>query len=210
MCTELGLLELAHWQWAPELCEAYVHLGRHADAGAIADLLDWHAGRTGRPIARALAARCRGLLAPAEAFEPEFASALHWHAEAARPFELARTQLCFGQRLRRVRQRAKAREQLQAAWKIFSSLGARPWEQRCRAEIAASGLHLAPARQTPSDRLTPQELQVALAVAAGATNREAASQLFIAPKTVEYHLRHIYDKLGTSRRELGDRLKLQA
>lgn len=96
--------------------------------------------------------------------------------------------------------------QLQAAWKTFRDLGAVPWEQRCRAEIAASGLRLAPARQAPADMLTPQELQVALAIAGGATNREAACQLFIAPKTVEYHLRHIYNKLGASRGELEDLL----
>jgi DNA-binding CsgD family transcriptional regulator len=118
--------------------------------------------------------------------------------------------LCFGERLRRTKQRAKAREQLQAAWKIFSKLGAHPWEERCRAEIAASGLRLAPARRAPADLLTPQELQVAQAIAAGATNREAAYRLFIAPKTVEYHLRHIYDKLGTSRQELKDFLDLPA
>ena len=210
LCTELGLLELAHWEWAPELCEAYVRLGRRTDAEPIADLLDWHARRTDRAIAYALAARCRSLLAPDDTFEQSFSTALRWHAQAGRPFECARTQLCFGERLRRAKQRARAREQLQAAWKIFSDLGARPWEERCRAEIAASGLRLAPARQAPADLLTPQELQVALAVAAGATNREAACRLFIAPKTVEYHLRHIYDKLGTSRQELRDLLELSA
>ena len=155
LCTELGLLELAHWEWAPELCEAYLRLGRRADAEPIADLLDWHARRTGRGIASALAARCRGLLAADDAFEQPFQTALHWHAQAGRPFEEARTQLCFGERLRRARQRAKAREQLQAAWKVFSLLGARPWEERCRTEIAASGLRLAPALQSPADLLTP-------------------------------------------------------
>src|SRR5215472_9972017 len=92
----------------------------------------------------------------------------------------------------------------------FYQPGCHSWEERCRAEIAASGLRLAPADRSAADLLTPQELQVALAVAAGATNREAASRLYIAPKTVEYHLRHIYDKLGTSRKELGERLSLRA
>jgi DNA-binding CsgD family transcriptional regulator len=201
LCTELGLLELAHWQWAPELCEAYVRLGRRADAEPIADLLDWHARRTGRPIVWALAARCRGLLAPDDLFEQSFHTALRWHAQAGRPFEHARTLLCFGERLRRGRRRAKSREQLQAAWKIFIGLGARPWEERCRAEIAATGLRLAPAQQAPTDLLTPQELQVALTVAGGASNREAACRLFLAPKTVEYHLSHIYAKLGVASRK---------
>jgi len=210
LCSELGLLELAYWEWAPELCEVYVRLDRRSDAEPIADLLDWHAKRNDRAIAWALAAHCHGLLAPDDTFEQLFHTALHWHAQAGRPFDLARTQLCFGERLRRTKQRAKAREQLQAAWKIFSKLGAHPWEERCRAEIAASGLRLAPARRAPADLLTPQELQVAQAIAAGATNREAAYRLFIAPKTVEYHLRHIYDKLGTSRQELKDLLGLSA
>ena len=177
LCTELGLLELGHWQWAPELCEAYVRLGRRADAEPIAELLDWHARRTDRPIVWAFGARCRALLAPDDKFERMFHTALRWHAQADRPFECARTQLCYGERLRRAKQRAKARAQLQSAWKIFSGLGARPWEERCRVEIAASGLRLAPAKQAPADLLTPQELQVAQAVAAGATNREAACLL---------------------------------
>ena len=107
-------------------------------------MLVWHARRTGRPIVWALAARCQGLLAPDELFEPFFRTALRWHAQAGRPFEHARTQLCFGERLQRAKRRAKARDQLQAAWKIFIGLGARPWEEHSRAEIAATGLHLSP------------------------------------------------------------------
>lgn len=82
--------------------------------------------------------------------------------------------------------------------KTFRALGARPWEERCRAEIAATGVQLAPVRQGPAALLTRQELQVALIVAAGASNREAACRLFLSPKTVEYHLKHVYDKLATS------------
>jgi DNA-binding CsgD family transcriptional regulator len=180
-----------------------VRLGRDADAGPVADLLDWHAARTGRPIAAALAARCRALLAAGEPAERCFLAALAWHDQAGRPFERARTQLCFGEHLRRARQRTRARDQLEAAWKTFRALGAGPWEERCRAEIAATGVRLAPAQRGPADLLTPQELQVALTVAAGASNRQAAVQLFLSPKTVEYHLRHVYGKLGTSRAALA-------
>jgi DNA-binding CsgD family transcriptional regulator len=204
LCTGLGLLELAHWQWAPELCEAYVRLGRHADAEPIADLLGWHAARTGRPIAAALAARCQGLLLTGDTAQECFQTALRWHDQSGRPFERARTQLCFGEHLRRAKRRTKARQQLESAWKTFRALGARRWEERCRTEIAATGVRLAPARSGPADLLTPQELQVALTVAAGASNREAACQLFLSPKTIEYHLKHVYDKLGTSRDALAD------
>jgi ATP/maltotriose-dependent transcriptional regulator MalT len=207
ICTDLGLLELAHWQWAPELCEAYVRLGRPADAQPVADLLDWHAARTDRPIVAALAARCHGLLLTGTEAEQCFTTALSWHDRAGRPFERARTQFCFGEQLRRAKQRTRAREQLESAWKTFRALGARPWEERCRAEIAATGVQLAPVRQGPAALLTPQELQVALIVAAGASNREAACRLFLSPKTVEYHLKHVYDKLATSRKALADTLQ---
>lgn len=206
-CTGLGLMELAHWQWAPELCEAYVRLGRHADAEPVVDLLDWHADRTRRPIVAALAARCHGLLLTGEMAEQCFITALRWHDQAGRPFERARTQCCFGEQLRRAKQRTRAREQLESAWRTFRALGARSWEERCRTEIAATGVRLAPARQGPAALLTPQELQVALTVAAGASNREAACQLFLSPKTVEYHLKHVYDKLDTSRKSLADALQ---
>ncbi|HYK67412.1 MAG TPA: hypothetical protein VEV45_05665, partial [Streptosporangiaceae bacterium] len=97
LCTELGLMELAHWQWAPELCEAYVRLGRRADAELIAGLIEWHARRTDRAIVWALTAHCNGLLAPDDRFEQIFQVALRWHAQAGRPFELARTQFCLGE-----------------------------------------------------------------------------------------------------------------
>ena len=112
------------------------------------------------------------------------------------PFERARTQLALGERLRRAKQRAEAREPLTAALDEFERLGARPWAERARTELRATGGPAA-GRRAPAaaDQLTPHELQIAVLVAQGMTNREAAAALFLSPKTIEYHLGQIYRKL---------------
>ena len=112
------------------------------------------------------------------------------------PFERARTLLALGERLRRAKQRAEAREPLQAALDAFERLGARPWAERARTELRATGARPAARRsETAAEQLTPHELQIALLVAQGMTNREAAAALFLCPKTIEYHLGQIYRKL---------------
>jgi len=112
--------------------------------------------------------------------------------------ERARTQLLYGERLRRAAKRERAREQLKAALETFESSGAAAWLDRARDELRATGETI---RMNVSSRgeLTPQELQVALAVADGATNKEAAAQLFLSAKTID-HLRNAYRKLGVSSR----------
>ena len=133
------------------------------------------------------------------------------HAQTPDAFETARTRLAYGERLRRARNRVLAREQLRAAAEVFERLDARPWADRARAELAATGETRR--RRDPStiDELTPQELQIALLLTGGKTTREAAAALFLSPKTVEYHLRHVYQKLGIhSREELARALAGQA
>jgi DNA-binding CsgD family transcriptional regulator len=87
------------------------------------------------------------------------------------------------------------------ALETFEHLDAAPWAERARTELAASGERLR--RRDPStlDELTPQELQIAMLLAQGRTTREAAAALFLSPKTIEYHLRHVYMKLGVHSRE---------
>jgi DNA-binding CsgD family transcriptional regulator len=184
---------------APELVEAYVRLGRAESAVEAAGEYARAAETKGQPWALARAARCRGLLS--EAFEQDFEEALALHARTPDVFETARTQLSYGARLRRARERVRAREQLRRAHETFSELGAQPWVELARAELAATGETAR--RRDPStiDELTPQELQVALLLAEGRTTREAAAALFLSPKTVEYHLRHVYRKLGIASRE---------
>lgn len=152
---------------------------------------------------RALSARARGLLAADSEFERHFVEALVDHAETTAPFEEARTRLCFGERLRRSAERRRGRVELYAAREAFEQLGAAPWAERAAKELRASGERLRRREEAAAPRLTPQELQIALAVAEGHSNRTVAAALFLSPKTVEWHLTRIYRKLNVfSRSEL--------
>ena len=189
-----------------DLAEAYVRAGRREEAQAVVEILADGARRTGGAWAAAATARCRGLIGSDAALDEHLAAALAAHARVTMPFELARTQLCFGERLRRARRRRESRELLAAAHETFHALGARGWERRAERELAATGEH----RGAPSDassELTPREREVCRLVAGGATNVEAASALYVSPRTVEHHLRMAYRKLGVrSRSELARRL----
>ncbi len=140
-------------------------------------------------------ARCHGLLSDDEGFEGHFAEALGWLNEDDAVFERARTMLCLGERRRRARRVSEARDALVAALGGFEQLGAQCWALRTRRELYAAGARLAPVREHAIQELTPQELQVALAAAAGGTNREIAANLFLSPKTVDFHLGKVYRKL---------------
>jgi DNA-binding CsgD family transcriptional regulator len=191
-----GLQEPGVAPWAQDLAEAYLRAGRVRDAEATLEILEAQAERTGRRLAHAGAARCRGMLAGEEEFAAHFVRALRWHDGVASPFERARTELCYGERLRRARRRSDAREPLRRALAAFEALGAEPWAGRARRELAATGERARKREPSTAARLTPQELQVAQLVAEGATNKEAASALFVTPKTIESHLNHVYRKLG--------------
>ena len=195
--TSRGLGDTVLFNWAGDQVEALVQAGEPDRAAAPLAVLVAEAERTRRPTQRALAARCRGLLAGDEDTAlDELASALHWHAQAAQPFEEARTRLVYGQLLRRFRRRAKARAELTTALAVFERLGAAPWADRTRAELRATGLQVGRRGVPEQQRLTPQELRVALVVAEGLPNAEAAAHLFLSAKTVEYHLSSVYRKLG--------------
>jgi DNA-binding NarL/FixJ family response regulator len=107
--------------------------------------------------------------------------------------------LRFGEWLRRKGRRALARDQLHAALYVFERLQAEPWVANAREELRATGESVG-SRDVAAGALTPQELRVGMAVAEGITNREAAEQLFVSVKTVEYHLGSIFRKLGLSSR----------
>jgi DNA-binding NarL/FixJ family response regulator len=126
---------------------------------------------------------------------------MQYHSQTTDSFERARTELLFGERLRRARRRVEARRQLRSALRTFERLGAAPWANRAMTELTATGETARPRDDSQRLTLTPQELQVALAIAEGRTTREAAAKLYLSPKTIEYHLRSIYDKLEIRSRE---------
>jgi len=189
---------------AADLVEAAVRAGRPAAApAALAGLEGWaHAAAPAWGLA--LVARCRGLLSDADAAAGHFTRALELHAAASRPFDRARTELACGQALRRARRPSQARGHLRAALDGFEQLGAAGWAGRARDELRASGETARRRNPAMLTQLTPQELQIAQLAAAGATNREIAGQLFVSPRTVEYHLYKVFPKLGiASRAELA-------
>jgi DNA-binding CsgD family transcriptional regulator len=192
---------------APELVESYLRLGRRDAAAAIAAKFSAAAAAKGQPWSLARAARGEGLVAADTDLVDHFEQALRLHAETLDAFELGRTRLAYGERLRRSRNRTHAREQLRAAVDTFERLGAHPWAERGRLEFAATGETLRRRDPDTIDELTPQELRIALELANGKTIREAAAALFLSPKTVDYHLRHVYQKLDIhSREELAQAL----
>jgi ATP/maltotriose-dependent transcriptional regulator MalT len=147
---------------------------------------------------RAILARAEALLEQAPP-EEGFAQAVRLgHSLTA--FEKARTQLLYGEWLRRQRRRSDARTYLREAARLFGSIGAEPWVSRAENELRATGETARKRDPATIDQLTPQELQVADLVASGLTNREIAEQLFLSPRTVEYHLRKVFTKLGLSSR----------
>jgi len=186
---------------APDLVEACVRADRREAAETAFATLE-RFGRPGAPTwALALTARCRALLDHGSA-EREFTDALELHAQSGNPFDRARTELLYGEFLRRGRRRAEARKHLRAALEAFEHLRAEPWAERARSELRASGETARKRDASSIDQLTPQELQIAHLVAEGHSNKEVAAQLFLSPRTVEYHLRKVFARLGvTSRAE---------
>jgi DNA-binding CsgD family transcriptional regulator len=185
--------------------EAAVRAGDPELAGTWLEQFEPWAHASHAPWGEAVALHCRALLAdePDQA-ERLFRAALELHSHAGRPFERARTELAFGEALRRSRRRAEARPYLRAALERFEALGATRWAERARVELRASGETAR--RRDPStiDDLTPQELQIARMVGEGATNRDIAGRLFLSPRTIDFHLRNVFRKLGIkSRTELA-------
>jgi DNA-binding CsgD family transcriptional regulator len=179
----------------PDLAEEWLH-----ELGDFADAVD-------APRAHAVVAYGRALVAEPESAENFFGAALGRQAEANRPFEHARIQLGFGEFLRRTRRRVDARDHLRRALSTFDDLGAAPWADRARAELRASGESARKRDDSVVRTLTAQERQIARHVAQGMTNREVAAQLFLSPRTVDFHLRNVFAKTGISSR--GELIRLE-
>jgi DNA-binding CsgD family transcriptional regulator len=191
------------WNFSSDYVEALFRLGRIEEARTA---YARHAQPEAAPAnhrAAAVAARCRALLAEGDEWEPSFVEALELHRLCEDVWAEAHTQLCFGERLRRAARRLDAREQLRAALATFERLRAEPWAERARAELRATGETVRRRGPWEEVELTPQELQIALQVARGLSNREVGAALYLSHKTVEFHLSRIYRKLNfRSRAEL--------
>jgi len=193
----------------PDAVEAAVRAQRSDDVmGEYAAFETW-AERFPHPTRRALLARCRALIDESSA-ERHYAEALS--LDALPPFDRARTELLYGEWLRRNRRRIEARVHLRSALEVFEQLAVTPWADRARAELRASGETARRRDPSTRDQLTPQELHIAGLAAGGLTNPEIGAQLFLSPRTIDYHLRKVFTKLGISSRaelsgiDLGERV----
>jgi DNA-binding CsgD family transcriptional regulator len=201
--------------WVPDFVEAAVRVSRTDEARRA--LIVMRANAPGSLLLPAAVARCQALLA-IEPVEEWFDEALRPCPGGDAPFERARAELCFGEWLRGRGRPAAAGLRIRGALATFEEMGAKPWAQRARRELTI--LELAPpgagpatvvatpapvaAPPRPMSCLTAQEQKVTMLVGQGATNREAAGALFLSTKTIEFHLRSVYRKLGVrSRAELA-------
>jgi DNA-binding CsgD family transcriptional regulator/tetratricopeptide (TPR) repeat protein len=182
----------------PDLIEAAARAGRLEETADRFDrYLEW-AQHSSSPARQSVLARCRALVGEGDVLE-QFETAIALGLPLS-PFLQARTELLFGEWLRRERQKREARRHLRRAADLFREVGVPPWEERAEAELRATGETAR--RRDPStlDQLTPQELQIAGLVASGMTNRQIAAQLYLSPRTIDYHLRKVFSKLGVSSR----------
>jgi DNA-binding CsgD family transcriptional regulator len=186
-----------------DLVESAARAGRRDEA--LEPLAVWQAfaAHPGIVLGELVLARAGALLAGPDEADERFRAALEVHARVPWPFVQARTELAYGEFLRRARRKSDARVQLRAAYERFEALGAAPWADRAAAELRATGETARKRDASTIDQLTPQELQIARLVAEGARNRDIAARLFLSPKTVEYHLRKIFQKL-----DIGSRVEL--
>ena len=180
---------------------------RGGSADVAAARLKWLSDRAlanESPLELGLLARCRALLADNDAAEHHHSESIGHLSASGATLHLARTQLLYGEWLRRQKRRRDAREQLEAALGTFEAAGADAFARRARLELLATGITARKRVDETRSDLTSQEEQIARLAATGATNPEIATRLFISPSTVDYHLRKVYRKLGiASRRELA-------
>jgi DNA-binding CsgD family transcriptional regulator len=193
-----------------DLVEAAVRTGGRTEAAApVAAMRD--AGIAAiSPRLALLAAASQAIAAPDRSAPGLLGEALAVPGGDRFPFDLARVQLLYGERLRRARAGKESRPHLAAALETFQRLGARPWASRAAGELRATGQTQARADQRDRALLTPQERQIAMLAAAGLTNKEIGQRFFMSHRIVGAHLYQIFPKLGiTTRAALRDALASQ-
>jgi ATP/maltotriose-dependent transcriptional regulator MalT len=185
----------------PELVEAATRAGEHDAARDALDRLTETTQLAGTELARGIEARCRALLE--DASDDLYREAIDRLSRTRVRTELARAHLVYGEWLRREGRRDGGREQLHTAHEILASIGMEAFAERARRELVATGVKVRKRSVETRDRLTPQEEQIARLARDGLSNPQVGTQLFISARTVEWHLRKVFTKLGiSSRREL--------
>jgi DNA-binding CsgD family transcriptional regulator len=190
--------------WAlVELVEASVMAGRKELGAAALERLQEATSAAGTDWALGIEARCRALLAGVGGADELFHDSIERLGRTRFRPELARAHLLYGERLRREGRRVDAREQLRLAHDLLAAIGMEAFAERARRELVATGERVRKRKAETRDRLTPQEEQIARLARDGLSNPEIGAQLFISPRTVEWHLRKVFTKLDiSSRRQL--------
>jgi DNA-binding CsgD family transcriptional regulator len=190
-----------------ELVEASARSGQAELASVALGRLSERTEVSGTDWAKGVEMRSRALLADDGCAEDLYLEAIDHLGRARMAADLARARLSYGEWLRRARRRVDAREQLRNAYDAFASMGAGAFLERARRELQATGEKVRKRVDETRDDLTPQEQQIARLAREGLTNPEIGAQLFISPRTVEWHLRKVFTKLGiNSRKSLRDAL----
>jgi DNA-binding CsgD family transcriptional regulator len=199
-------LFIASWALS-ELVEAAARTGNTELAARGLTRLGEHTEGCDTDWARAIHARSRALLSEGEAAESLYREAIERLGRTRLRPELARSHLLYGEWLRRERRRVDARTQLRAAHDLFVAIGMEAFAERARGELQATGERVRKRTVETRDELTPQELQIARLARGGLSNPEIGARLFLSPRTVEWHLRKVFSKLGIhSRQELSGAL----
>jgi DNA-binding NarL/FixJ family response regulator len=199
---------LPHALWLVlDLTEACMRTGRHAEAARHAATAH-DEGIAAISSRLALITRGAAAIASLDAHRDLFEAAIATPDASRWPFDLARIQLAYGERLRRTKATADARRYLTSARETFQRLNARPWATRAGNELRATGLSIHRPHQTGPLSMTPQQREIATLAAAGLSNKQIGERLFLSHRTIATHLYQIYPKLGiNSRAGLRDALK---
>ena len=192
--------KLSAANWAGDLVATAVQTGRVEVATSVVETMESWTRGVAPAWARVAAHRARALLSTGDRALAEFEAAVSVKGDDVHVFEMAKTQLEYGEALRRLRLKTEARRQLRAAQDVFAELTAQPWLDRAQAELRATGVSVATHQAGAVDQLTSQELQIARLVAKGLSNRDIAGKLFLSPRTVGFHLSNVFGKLGIASR----------
>jgi DNA-binding CsgD family transcriptional regulator len=199
------------WQALPDLVESAARVGKLDVAAEALRRLRAATAVTGSDWAAGVEARSRALLSEGDAAEQGYAEAVERLSRTPLRPELARSRLLYGEWLRRQGRRIDARTQLRAADEAFTMIGAEAFAERAQRELRATGEKVRKRQVASLTDLTPQEEHIARLARDGYTNPEIAAELFISVRTVEWHLRKVFGKLGIrSRRQLRESLPARA